>query len=31
VFRFCVTYLAPVILTLVLVSSVAATLGFIKI
>ena len=31
IFRFCVTYLAPVILTLVLVSSVAATLGFIKI
>jgi len=31
VFRFCVTYLAPVILTLVLVSSVAATLGLIKI
>jgi len=31
VFRFCVTYLAPVILTLVLLSSVAATLGFIKI
>ena len=31
VFRFCVTYLAPVILLLVLVSSVAATLGFIKI
>jgi len=31
VFRFCVTYLAPVILTLVFVSSVAATLGFIKI
>ena len=31
IFRFCVTYLAPVILTLVLVSSVAATFGFIKI
>ena len=31
IFRFCVTYLAPVILTLVLVSSVAATLGLIKI
>ena len=31
VFRFCVTYLAPVILLLVLVSSVAATLGLIKI
>ena len=31
VFRFCLTYLAPVILLLVLASSVAATLGFIKI
>ena len=31
IFRFCVTYLAPVILTLVFVSSVAATLGLIKI
>ena len=31
IFRFCVTYLAPVILTLVFLSSVAATLGFIKI
>ena len=31
VFRFCVTYLAPIILTLVLVSSVAATLGLIKV
>ena len=31
IFRFCLTYLAPVILLLVLASSVAATLGFIKI